>query len=415
MRRSSADGSEEWGYIPVSPQASLFYWFFKTSHPDGHLSRPIVLWLEGGPGLSAAGIANFLMIGPLNQNMTAREFTWVQSTNILFVDYPGGTGFSIIDDMSFLAPNSTVIGEELVEMLKVFFQEHQFYRRNPFFIFGESYGGKMTPVVAWLLNKALDEGEIECNLRGASIGNGWVSGSDIMVHWPEMLYQASLIDNIQKVNLTIAAWNGVTAAYLEDWNWFYEEYQKMLGTVLEKLPFLNFYDVQKPYDVPIAENDFIRVPAQTVFDIPIGDFMNGPVKQKLGIIPQDKMYKFNDFTLSIFYTDNRDLFRPVIHLVDDLLMKSDIDIIIYQGTNDIICCTPGVLRWMSRLTWPQKQYWDAAERRTLTVPGTNKVEMFVKSHQKLKMYWLPGAGHVVPADVPGAAFRMLNRILDDVD
>ncbi len=414
-RRSSADGSEEWGYVPVSPQASLFYWFYRTTHPDGHLNRPIVLWLQGGPGLSGTGIGNFLMFGPRDQNMTAREYTWVQSVNVLYIDYPGFTGFSIIDDLDFLPPNSTVIAEQILEVLKVFMREHQFYRRNPFFVFGQSFGGKMTPVVAWVLNKAIREGEIECNLRGAAIGNGWVSGSDIVVHWPEMLYEASLIDDIQKVNLTIAAWNGVTAAYLEDWDLFAEEYGKInriLGTIL---PFLNFYDINKLYDYPVAENNFKKVPALTVYDIPLRDFMNGPVRRKLGIIPQDKEWTSGGQVLAQFYDGNRDVYRPVFHLVDDLLINSDIDIIIYQGTADIICCTPGVLRWMSRLTWPEKQNWDAAPRTPLISSGSNKVEMFVKAHQKLKMYWFPGASHVVPADAPGAAFRMLNRIINDED
>ena len=417
MRRSSADGSEEWGYIPVSPQASLFYWFFKTTHVDGHLNRPIILWLQGGPGNSGTALGNFLTFGPLDQNMTAREFTWVRSASVIVVDYPGGTGFSVIDDMSFLAQNASAVGEELLEMLKVFFREHQFYRRNPFFIIGQSYGGKMTAILASLLNQALQEGEIECNLRAIAIGSGWVSPSDIVVQWPNMLKQWSIIDDIQMVNLSIAAWNGVTAAYLEDWVWFSQEYIKLNGILAEKVPFLNYYNLQKPYDIPVAENDFRRVPAQTIYDIPMADFMNGPVRQKLGIIPQDKLWGDGDNAEAVwvFYNNNLDIYRPVLYLVDDILINTDIDVVIYSGSNDLLCCTAGVLRWMSCLTWPQKQYWDAAERRTLTVPGTNKVEMFVKSHQKLKMYWLPGAGHVVPADVPGAAFRMLNRILDDID
>ena len=42
----TADGSEEWGYIPVRPGASMFYWFYKTTHHDGDLKRPIILWLQ---------------------------------------------------------------------------------------------------------------------------------------------------------------------------------------------------------------------------------------------------------------------------------------------------------------------------------------------------------------------------------
>ncbi len=76
-RGGTEDGSEEWGYIPVRPEASMFYWFYRTTHPDGCLNRPIVLWLQGGPGYSGSGIGNFLEFGPFNQYMEAREHTWV--------------------------------------------------------------------------------------------------------------------------------------------------------------------------------------------------------------------------------------------------------------------------------------------------------------------------------------------------
>ena len=51
-RGGTENGSEEWGYIPLRPGASMFYWFYRTTHSDGYLNRPIVLWLQGGPGLS---------------------------------------------------------------------------------------------------------------------------------------------------------------------------------------------------------------------------------------------------------------------------------------------------------------------------------------------------------------------------
>ena len=56
-----------------------------------------------------------------------------------------------------------------------------------------------------------------------------------------------------------------------------------------------------------------------------------------------------------------------------------------------------------------------AERKMLTNPGTDVPEMFVKSYENLKFYWVLNSGHVVPADVPDVALRMWNRILDDTD
>ena len=70
---------------------------------------------------------------------------------------------------------------------------------------------------------------------------------------------------------------------------------------------------------------------------------------------------------------------------------------------------------MNKLTWDGKVEFDKAERKLLANPDTKKPEMFVKAHDHLKMYWMLNSGHVVPADVPDTALRMLNRILDHID
>ena len=113
--------------------------------------------------------------------------------------------------------------------------------------------------------------------------------------------------------------------------------------------------------------------------------------------------------------DSGDVLKPVWHLVDDLLNNTDLDIVVYQGQLDFICNTAGALAWIQRLTWPGLKKYNAAERRTLANPVTHVPEMFVKSYGHLKMYWVLNSGHVVPADVPDVALRMLNRILENTD
>lgn len=71
----------------------MFYWLFKTSHPDGPANRPLVMWLQGGPGGSSTGYGNFEIIGPYNIDKQYRNSTWAQEANILFVDNPVGAGF----------------------------------------------------------------------------------------------------------------------------------------------------------------------------------------------------------------------------------------------------------------------------------------------------------------------------------
>ena len=133
-RGGTENGSEEWGYIPLRPGASMFYWFYRTTHPDGYLNRPIVLWLQGGPGFSGVGVGNFLEFGPLDQYLKLRNSTWIQTANVLFVDSPVGVGFSVASNDS-LTSNIEEISKDLITMLKVYMNEHSYFQTNYFYIF----------------------------------------------------------------------------------------------------------------------------------------------------------------------------------------------------------------------------------------------------------------------------------------
>ncbi len=393
----------------------MFYWFFKTTHFDGHLNRPIVLWLQGGPGLSGTGHGNFLMFGPLNENLTSREVTWIETVNVLFVDSPVGSGFSVVDDLADIPDNIEQISLDLISMLQVFMAEHPFYRNSPFYIFGQSYGGKMTTALSYYLHQAIEQTDIKCNLKGAGIGNGFVSPTDIIVNWAPMLYQMSIIDDTEFEKLSAIAQEAWEAGEHGDWEAvkriFTEEFEE-LNSVAQ---FMNFYNIIEPYNVQENESEAVSQPELTIYDVNITSLMNGPVREKLGIIPDQKIW--GDLLDEVYMTqfNSTDMFKPVWELVDNVLKSSDIDIIIYQGQLDIICDTSGVLRWMQRLTWSGKPQFDLAKRKALTTPGTNRPEMFVKSYDNLKMYWVLNSGHAVPADVPDVALRMLNRILNDTD
>ena len=429
MSNGTEDGSEEWGYIPLRPGASMFYWFYRTTHPDGYLNRPLILWLQGGPGLSGTGHGNFLEFGPLDQKLAPRNISWVQTANILFVDNPIESGFSLVENTSYIPDTIEEISLDLITMLKVFMNEHPCFRTNPFYIFGQNYGGKMTAALTYYLHKAIKSDEIQCNLKGAGIGNGWVSGTDIMVHWSPMFYQMSLIDDIQLKHLTEIAWKAWSDGNNDDWDGVNDGWNHLFLALYQYLPNKNWYNILDLYKVEdheqedngeserqrrkVAFRDFLEL--GSMYDIDISELMNGPIRKKLGIIPDDKIWGEGKPRTQEKQFESRDLFKPVWCLVDEVLKTSDIEIIVYSGQLDIIYSTSGFLRWMRRLTWPGKKSFDNAERKILANPATNFPEMFVKSHGQLKMYWVLNSGHAVPHDAPEVAFRMLNRILDGTD
>ena len=381
----------------------MFYWFYRTTHPDGYLNRPIVLWLQGGPGLSGTGLGNFLMFGPLDQNLEPRNSTWIQTANILFVDNPVGVGFSLVDNSSFIPKTTEEISTDLITMLQTFMNEHSYFKNNSFYIFGQSYGGKMAAALTNYLHKAIQKGEIQCNLKGVGIGNGYVSSLDFTVTMAPMVYHMSLIDDVQFKELDKLAWDAYRAAESGNWTGFrwYEDYFKM-GLYFSITPDMSIYNI-------LELNS-----EMSIYGVDIAEFMNGPVKEKLGMIPDDKHYDLIEG-----YSNTADAFidrdEPVWNLVDEVLKESDIDVVIYSGQLDIACNTAGALRWINKLTWKGKNDFDMAERKMLTNPDTDVPEMFVKSYDNLKFYWVLNSGHVVPTGVPDVALRMLNRVLDDTD
>ncbi len=374
-RGGTEDGSEEWGYIPVRPGASMFYWFYRTTHPVGYFNRPLLLWLQGGPGLSGTGFGNFLMFGPLDENLQPRNTTWIQTVNLLIVDNPVDTGFSVVENSSLIPSTVEEISADLITMLIVFFDEHSFFRDIPFYIFGQSYGGKMAAALTYYLHQAISTGDLQCNFRGTGIGNGMVSGPDILVTLAPMLYQMSQIDDVQFGMVNETAWSAYREAEEGNWTAFQTMRNKLLSNVFGLSNFL-----LNPYNILLVDGSW------SIYGRNITELMNGPIREKLGIIPEEKVWDQDWLRIKYSLSDHD---QPVWHLVDAVLKSSDIDVVVYQGQLDILCNTAGALRWLSKLTWVGKDGFDKAERKMLNNPFTDVAEMFVKSHCRVQELALP--------------------------
>lgn len=57
----------------------MFYWLFYVQDPKvtSFYDRPLVIWLQGGPGGSSTSFGNFEEIGPLHVNGSERSHSWV--------------------------------------------------------------------------------------------------------------------------------------------------------------------------------------------------------------------------------------------------------------------------------------------------------------------------------------------------
>ena len=353
---------EIWNYVTVRPNAHIFWWLY-GAQSDERDNLPLALWLQGSPGGSGTGFGNFEEIGPINQNSTARKTTWIQKTNLLLIDSPVGAGFSYVEDPAAYTRNVAQIANDLLEVLKAFFKNLTIFEDSPFYIFGESYGGKMATVFGKRLHEAIQQKEIKCDFKGVVLGDSLISPVDSCLSWGEYLYQLNLYDVRQH---NAAKGDSIDSLYT-----------KLVGV----------------YHQPDLVN-----------------FMNTAIRKKLGIIPNN--VKWGAQAENLFKYQSDDLLRPVIKEVDYLISQG-LKVVVYQGQFDMLCDTVGSEQWINKLTWSGLQGFKYATRKPLYIDGQKgQTQAFVKSYGDFSLYYILNAGLMVPSDNGEMALKMLGEIIN---
>ncbi|CAH1160065.1 unnamed protein product [Phaedon cochleariae] len=399
---------QEWGFVNVRPNANIFWWLHYTSAKVNNVTdKPLILWLQGGPGSSSTGYGSFVELGPLDTNLQPRNSSWDKYANLLLVDSPVGTGFSYVDDESAYTTNNTQIARDFLVFLKAFFDENAIFQKVPFYIFTESYGGKMVAEIVSLLVKEGPSMNIRCNLTGIALGDSWISPVDSVLQYAPYLLGLGIVDKrgYDKMNkvaqeLKIAVdnerfdeafglWRGVeyeikTATYGVD-----------MYNVLNKKQGVGSSSDGADYSVDYPGQTGVDPEADAI----VSKIMNGPVRDALNI-----SQFFGTQSDDVFNVLKGDFMSPVVNIVEELLNTTSIYIAVYTGQLDLIVPTPGTLNWVNNMNWKNKEQWQAAERMLY------KNEGFVKRSTNFGVYWVERSGHMVPADNPNA----MDYILRDV-
>nr|GMD87798.1 serine carboxypeptidase II-2 [Ipomoea batatas] len=159
------------GYVTVNQESgrALFYWFFEAVEDPS--SKPIVLWLNGGPGCSSIAFGLGEEVGPFHVEKDGKTLYWnpyswnldfcSAAANLLFVDSPVGVGYSYSNTSSDILTNGDKrTAEDSLEFLLNWFERFPQYKGREFYITGESYAGEL--LVSSLLNaKVLCEKQVK--------------------------------------------------------------------------------------------------------------------------------------------------------------------------------------------------------------------------------------------------------------
>ncbi|XP_066374125.1 serine carboxypeptidase-like 34 [Miscanthus floridulus] len=135
------------GYVTVNQThaRALFYWFMDDAH-----KKPVVLWLNGGPGCSSLGTGAIEELGPFliqNPGTNRHELrlnpeSWNKEANLLFLESPAGVGFSYTNTTSDLHKfGDKLTAHDAYTFLVEWFKRFPQFKGHDFCITGESYAG----------------------------------------------------------------------------------------------------------------------------------------------------------------------------------------------------------------------------------------------------------------------------------
>ncbi|KAJ9128973.1 hypothetical protein P3X46_034268 [Hevea brasiliensis] len=152
---SEPDKIQYSGFITIDEkqEKALFYYFVEAETDPA--SKPLVLWLNGGPGCSSIGALAFCVLGPFKPSgdiLHKNDYSWNKEANVLYLESPAGVGFSYSADESFYTSvNDELTARDNLAFLERWFSEFPEYKDRDFFITGESYGGHYVPQLAQLI------------------------------------------------------------------------------------------------------------------------------------------------------------------------------------------------------------------------------------------------------------------------
>ncbi|KAJ2708733.1 Cell death protease [Coemansia spiralis] len=175
------------GQMPMdSDDAVMFFWLIANATNTQNQDK-LLIWLNGGPGCTSLdGV--FMENGPYKfhgaNRLRFRDYSLSQQFDVLYIDQPFGTGFSVASDGGYEHSFKTAT-KTLLDFVGRFYSVFPEYRRRELYIAGESEAGVYVPYLADAILQ-MAEGE-RYNLGGIMVGNGWVDPYPMYMSYMELL------------------------------------------------------------------------------------------------------------------------------------------------------------------------------------------------------------------------------------
>lgn len=452
------------GFMPLNLQESsnkdgaLFFWLVKTRKRESP-SDKLVIWLNGGPGCSSmVGMmwenGPFSLRDKVEGNTTSgyafdnNVFSWNEVSNVLYVEQPLRTGFSLAADGSPIIDSEQKVAKDFHLFLNSFLKVFEDLSNAKVFITGESYAGAYIPWIAYeIVSSQLQDDSTNTvalpariNLEGIAIGNGVIDDAIQLASYTEYAYNHGLIPLgakkwiDDKYNRCLEDAASRQDAEDKDEDGGEDDGCDVMALVVEAAGGPNEYDTGTflPYDRIIKPNGvfdrFFNDPAVQEklhvrgFNLPGLNFvpehiikansidaginMAAASKDKSGYYAPKGWSVCNDDINSALRGDHPETSVPALQF-----LVKHIRVLLYSGERDLNTNFLGTLHTLEAHEWGG-QRWSSASRSLWKMGREVAGEYF--NLENLSFLIVRNSGHLLPMDIPATALEMIDRFSSDV-
>ncbi|XP_039146508.1 serine carboxypeptidase-like 26 isoform X2 [Dioscorea cayenensis subsp. rotundata] len=404
------------GYITVNKEngRALFYWFFEAQTLPS--KRPLLLWLNGGPGCSSVGYGAAVELGPLKvkRNGTGLEYNkyaWNKEANLLFLESPIGVGFSYTNTSSDLAKlDDGFVAEDAYSFMVNWLKRFPQYQARDFYISGESYAGHYVPQLSELIyerNKNTKNYPF-INFKGFMVGNPetddyFDSKGLVEYAWSHTVISDQIYERVNK-DCDFKLFNNWTSKCIQVMDMVFDRYRDIDIYNVYAPKCNNAHPSSSLYSKKQRLLQRTRTPAgyDPCYSVYAEEYFNRVDVQRAmhaSVINNGKWKVCNESILDI-YNNTVSSVLPIY----SKLIKAGLRIWIYSGDADGRVPVIGSRYCVESLDLLLKTQWQSWYHNHQV--GGRFVE-----YQGLTMVTVRGAGHLVPLNKPSEALVLINTFL----
>ncbi|KAK1680719.1 hypothetical protein QYE76_041567 [Lolium multiflorum] len=399
------DFNQYGGYVTVDEENGRALFYYLVEAPSGAAEKPLVLWLNGGPGCSSLGYGAMQELGPFrvsedNKTLTRNVNAWNNVANVIFLESPAGVGFSYSNTSSDydLSGDERTADDAYVFLVK-WLERFPEYKDRAFYISGESFAGHYVPELAAtiLLHNTYNNRTI-VNLQGILVGNPYldmnrnIKGA-VDYFWTHAVMSDEVYANVTK-NCDFDSVDG---------EWYSEP--ACSGALDGFQPGdIDGYNIYAPVCLDGPNGTYYSSGYLAGYDpcsdYPTNAYLNDPAVQNAFHARATKWQSCRN----LHWKD-----APMSMLATlKFLIESKLPVWIFSGDFDSVCPLPGTRYTIQDLALPVTTSWR---------PWTAKEEVggYVQQYAGgFTFLSVRGAGHMVPSFQPERALIMLSFFLQGV-